>query len=118
GLKLYYCQNLSLREIAPKLNMKSWDRARRVLNPGKLLSDVRSFTIKEIIGEILHQVKEKKFSIRLSSPEYLENLAIEVECFADTEIFKEAAEEIRAGKNRTMNSLYAQQLRIYFKNHN
>lgn len=118
GLKLYYCHNLSLREIAPKLNMKSWDRARRVLNPGKLLSDVRSFTIKEIIGEILHQVKEKKFPISLSSPEYLENLAIEVECFADTEIFKEAAEEIRAGKNRTMNSLYAQQLRVYFKNNN
>ncbi|MDJ0694849.1 hypothetical protein [Mastigocoleus sp. MO_188.B34] len=118
GLKLYYCHNLSLREIAPKLNMKSWDRARRVLNPGKLLSDVRSFTIQEIISEILHKVKEKKFPMSLSSPEYLKNLAIEVECFADTEIFKEAAEEIRAGKNRTMNSLYAQQLRIYLKKNN
>ncbi len=116
GLKLYYCNNLSLREIAPKLNMKSWDRARRILNPGKLLSDVRSFTIQKIISEILHKAQEKNFSISSSSQEYLTNLANEVECFADTEVFKEAAEEIRAGKNRTMNSLYAQHLRVYFKN--
>ena len=115
GLQLYYCQNLSLREIAPQLNMNSWDRARRVLNPGQLLSDVRSFTIQKIISEILKKVQEKKFCVGSSSQEYIKNLAQEVECFADTEIFKEAAEEIRAGKNRTMNSLYAQQLRIYFQ---
>lgn len=116
GLRLYYCHNLSLREIAPKLNMKSWDRTRRILNPGKLLSDVRSFTIQQIISEILKKAQEKKFCISSSSQEYLKYLSQEVECFADTEIFKEAAEEIRAGKNRTMNSLYAQHLRIYFKN--
>ena len=115
GLQLYYCYNLSLREIAPQLNMKSWDRARRILNPGKLLSDVRSFTIQKIITIILKKAQEKKFFIGSSSQEYIKNIAQEVECFADTELFKEAAEEIRAGKNRTMNSLYAQHLRIYFQ---
>lgn len=117
GLQLYYCDNLSLREIAPKLNMQSWDRARRILNPGKLLSDVRSLTIQKIISEILHKAQEKKFFIESSSKEYIKNIAEEVECFTDTEVFKEAAEEIRAGKNRTMNSVYAQQLKIYLQDY-
>ena len=118
GLQLYYCEKLSLREIAPKLNMKSWDRARRILNPGKLLSDVRSFTKHKIISEILQKAQEKKLFFGSPSQEYIKRIAQEVECFTDTEIFKEAAEEIRAGKNRTMNSIYAQKLKIYLQKHN
>ena len=118
GLQLYYFRNLSLRDIASKLNMKSWDRARRVLNPGQLLSNVRSLTIRKIISEILQKAQKKSFHISESSQEYLKNIAQEVEFFADAEVFKEAAEEIRAGKNRTMNSLYAQHIRTYLQNYN
>ena len=36
GLQLYYCELMSLKQIAPELGMTSWDQARRVLNPGEL----------------------------------------------------------------------------------
>lgn len=45
GLQLYYCQGMSLKEIAPLLGMTSWDQARRVLNPGDLLSKIRTLTL-------------------------------------------------------------------------
>ena len=52
----------------------------------------------------------------VTKPDYLKTLLEQIEAFADAEIFQEAVEEIRAGKNRSMDSLYAQQLRVYFGN--
>lgn len=45
----------------------------------------------------------------------LENLAKQIEALADAEIFQEAFEEIQAGKNRLMKSVYAQQLCFYLE---
>ncbi|ARV61009.1 hypothetical protein BZZ01_22430 [Nostocales cyanobacterium HT-58-2] len=117
GLQLYYFQNLSLRDIAPQLGMTSWDQARRVLNPGELLSKVRTVTTKQLLDSILKKAVEMGLTKMPPEPDYLKTLAEYIEAFADNEIFREAAEEIKAGKSRSMNSLYAQQLRTYIEQH-
>ncbi len=114
GLQLYYCQGQSLKEIAPQLGMSSWDQARRILNPGGLLSQVREKCVQQLLGSILNKVSLKGFTTRPPEPDYLKNLAEQIEAFADAEVFQEAAAEIKAGKNRSLKSLYAQQLRLYF----
>ena len=115
GLQLYYCQGKSLKEIAPQLGMSSWDQARRILNPGGLLSQVREKCVQQLLGSILNKVSLKGFTASPPEPDYLKNLAEQIEAFADAEVFQEAAAEIKAGKNRSLNSLYAQQLRLYFE---
>ncbi|NMG19260.1 hypothetical protein DP116_07255 [Brasilonema bromeliae SPC951] len=115
GLQFYYCQSLSLKDIAPKLEMTSWDQARRVLNPGELLSKVRTTTVKQLLDSILKKAEEKHLTKNPPEPDYLKTLAEYIEAFADDEIFREAAEEIRVGKNRSMNSFYARQLCKYIE---
>jgi hypothetical protein len=113
GLRLYYEQGLSLKEIAPRLGMSSWDQARRVLNPGDLIRKVRSLTVQQVLGRVLEQAQQKGFAQTPPEPDYLRTLAEQVEATADQEIFQAAVEEIRAGQHRSFNSLYAQQLRIH-----
>ena len=60
------------------------------------------------------KAREKGLTQIPPEPEYLKTLTEQIEAFADAEIFEQAAEEIRAGKNREMNSFYAEQLRVYF----
>ncbi|MFW9264643.1 hypothetical protein [Nostoc sp. CALU 546] len=112
GLQLYYCEYKSLKEIVPLLSMTSWDQARRVLNPGKLLSNVRTVTIQQLLEKILNTAQEKGLTTIPPQPDYLKTLAEQIENFADEEVFQEAGEEIRAGKSRSLDSFYAQQLRI------
>ena len=50
---------MSLKEIAPELGMKNWDQARRILNPGELLSKVRSKTVEQMLESILKKAAEK-----------------------------------------------------------
>jgi hypothetical protein len=112
GLRLYYNQALSLKEIAPILGMSSWDQARRVLNPGDLLSKVRALTVQQVLDRLLEQAQQKGFAQTPPEPNYLRTLAEQVEVIADQEIFQAAVEEMRAGQSRSFNSVYAQQLRI------
>ena len=115
GLQLYYCHGLSLREIAPQLRMTSWDQARRVLNPGKLLSKVRTLTVQQLFDRMLQKARELGLTKIILEPDYIKTLAEQIETFVDEEIFTEAAAEIRAGQNRSLDSFYAQQLRFYFE---
>ncbi len=115
GLQRYYCEGMSLREIGPQLGMSSWDQARRVLNPGELLSQVRALTVQQLFDQILKKAQSYGLVSDASEPGYLKTLAEQIEAFIDAEIFAEAATEIKAGKNRLMNSVYAQQLKLYFK---
>lgn len=117
GLQLYYCQNLSLNEIVPKLGMSSWAQARRVLNPGDLLTKVRASCVQQILDRTLEKAHDKGLTTIPPEPDYLNTLLEQIKAFADEEVFSEALEEIKAGKNREMNSLYAQQLRRYFEQH-
>ncbi|HEY9658392.1 MAG TPA: hypothetical protein V6C65_08065, partial [Allocoleopsis sp.] len=117
GLQLYYNQGMSLKEIAPVLGMTSWDQARRILNPGELLTAVRTSTVQELLSQILAKAQEKGLTSDSPDPDYLKTLAEQIEAYVDEEIFRAAVEEIRAGKNRSMDSIYAQQLRLYFEQH-
>ncbi|NJP10962.1 MAG: hypothetical protein HC866_17005 [Leptolyngbyaceae cyanobacterium RU_5_1] len=113
GLRLYYSQALSLKEIAPLLGMSSWDQARRVLNPGDLLNKVRALTVQQVLDRVLEQAQQKGFAATPPEPNYLRTLAEQVEAIADQDIFQAAVEEMRAGQGRSFNSVYAQQLRLY-----
>ncbi|BAZ50291.1 hypothetical protein NIES4103_29070 [Nostoc sp. NIES-4103] len=113
GLQLYYCQNKSLKEIVPLLEMSSWDQARRVLNPGELLNKVRSQTVQKLLNSLLNIAHAKGLTQIPPEPDYIKAVAEQIESFVDEELFKEAGEEIRAGKSRSMNSLYAKQLQIF-----
>lgn len=113
GLRLYYGEALSLKEIAPLLGMSSWDQARRVLNPGDLLSKVRALTVQRVLDCLLEPAQQKGFAQTPPEPNYLRILAEQVEAVADQEIFQAAVEEMRAGQCRSFNSVYAQQLRLY-----
>jgi hypothetical protein len=117
GLQLYYCQGLSLKEIAPKLGMSSWAQARRVLNPGDLLTKVRGSCVQQVLDRTLEKAKDKGLTKIPPEPNYLKTLLEQIKAFTDEEVFSSAVEEIQAGKNREMNSLYAQQLRLYFEQH-
>ena len=110
GLQLYYSQGKSLKEIAPQLGMSSWDQARRILNPGGLLSKVRTSCIQKLLDSILKMASEKGLTEIPPKLEYLQALNEQIEAFADREVFQEAAAELKTGKNRSLDSLYAQKL--------
>jgi hypothetical protein len=112
GLQLYYEQGLSLREIVPYLKMTSWDQARRILHPGELLHQVRTLTIQQVLAKTLERATSLGLTTALPDPGYLKDLVEHIEAYADAEIFQKAVEELRTGKNRTMDSPYAQQLRL------
>jgi hypothetical protein len=116
GLQLYYCQQMSLKDVGTKLGMSSWDQTRRILNPGELLSNVRTRTIQQVIEKILTEAHSKGLTEIPPKIEYLKTVVEQIEAFADAEIFQEAAEEIRAGKSRSLDSLYAQELRLSLNN--
>lgn len=115
GLQLYYFDCKSLKEITPLLGMTSWDQTRRILNPGELLNKVRKLTVQRLLDTILQKAHAKGLTAIPPEPEYLKTLAEEIENFVDVEVFIEAGEEIRAGKNRSLDSLYAQKLRCYLE---
>jgi hypothetical protein len=116
GLQLYYCQQMPLKDVGPKLGMSSWDQTRRILNPGELLSKVRTSTIQQVIEKILEEAHSKGLTEIPPKIEYLKTVVEQIEAFADAEIFQEAAEEIRGGKSRSLDSLYAQELRLSLNN--
>ncbi|WP_273770645.1 hypothetical protein [Nostoc sp. UHCC 0926] len=117
GLQLYYDQKLSLKDITPLLGMTSWDQARRILNPGDLINNVRQLTVQQMLDKTLEKGQSMGLTKTIPEPDYLKTLVKQIEAFADQQIFQEAIEEIRAGKNREMNSLYAWQLRLYLEQH-
>lgn len=113
GLRLYYCEGLSLKDIGPQLGMSSWDQTRRILNPGELLSNVRRLTVQQILEPILEKAHAKGLASNPPEPSYLRTLIEQIEAFVDAEIFTSAVSEIKAGKNRLLDSIYAQQLKRY-----
>ena len=113
GLQLYYVEGMSLKEIAPRLGMTSWDQTRRILNPGELLSNIRTLTVQNLLEKVLEKACKMGLTSLPPNPDYLSAVIREVEAFADQEVFRAATEEMRAGKNRSFKSVYAQHLRAY-----
>ena len=115
GLRLYYLEAQSLKEIAPQLGMSSWDQARRVLNPGNLLNQVRSLTVDQLLDKLIKLAQSKGIIDQSPTSNYLSTLCQQLETYVDTEIFAAAAAEIQSGKNRSFNSPYAQKLKEYLQ---
>ncbi len=116
GLQLYYEERKSLQEITNILKMSSWDQARRILNPGELVAKVREKTTQNLLDHILILAQRKGLTQIPPEPNYIKTLAEQIEIFADDEVFQAATEEIRAGKNRSLNSPYAQILKRILNN--
>ncbi len=112
GLLLYYRQGMPLRKVASEIGMTSWDQARRILNPGELLNQIRTLTIQHFLKQTITKAQKMGFIQQTPDPDYINTLIEQIEAFADAEIFQEAAEEIRVGKNRSLTSVYAQQLSL------
>ncbi len=115
GLQLYYHDAMTLKEIAPILKMTSWNQARRILNPGEVLSGVRAKTTQLILEAILKLATQKGLTNIPPEENYFANLTKQVELYIDKEIFQEASEEMRTGTNRRMNSVYAQAICSYIQ---
>ncbi len=115
GLKLYYFEEKSLKQITEILGMNSWDQARRILDPGGLIIKVRSACVTKLFDTILKKAVEKGLADNSPNTDYISVLAKQIELFADTEVFNEAAAEIRTGKHRSLKSPYAKKLCRYLK---
>jgi hypothetical protein len=115
GLCLYYHQGIALKEIATLLGMSNWAQARRILNPGELISAVRTSTVRQVLHKMLTKAEAKGLTCLPPTPDYLESLVQQIEAMADAEIFQEAFDEIQTGKNRAMKSVYAQELCCYLE---
>ncbi|VEP16273.1 conserved hypothetical protein [Hyella patelloides LEGE 07179] len=113
GLELYYCQKKSLGEITPLLGFSNWSQARRVLNPGEILNTVRIQTVQQLLTIIWQKTQNLGLTDASPSANYLQSLSIQIEAFADEAVFQAATSEIKSGKHRDLQSLYAQKIRLY-----
>lgn len=114
-LRLVYCQNQSQSEVATALGMANQSQVSRVLNPTTLVNKVRRLTVTKFLRMLSSQVSTLNLAAPSTDPDYLKNLMQHIEVFVDAEIFQAAAAEIKTARTRSMNSLYAQQLRHYIE---
>ena len=110
GLLRYYQAGISLREIGQQLGMNNWDQTRRILNPGELLNQVRLSTSRALLSSVLERSQDKGLVAKPPQPNQLKQLMDGVDSFLDETYFAAAATEIKAGKNRSLDSEYAQRL--------
>jgi hypothetical protein len=79
---------------------------------------VRLRTTDTLLEVILARVKTLDLAQVSTNPDYLKNLAHHLDDFVEAEVFQGAAAELKAAKTRLMNSVYAQRLQCYLKQHN
>lgn len=110
-LQLLYCQGMSQSQIAKQIGMTQC-KLSRVLEPTKLLTQVRFRTLDRLINRILERARELGLTEIPPQANYLSNLVQQLEVFVDGEIFAQAVAELNArGHNR--NSTYARLLCEY-----
>lgn len=118
GLRRYYQDDLSLREIGVQLEMSSWDQTRRILNPGELLNQVRRLMVQHLSAALIKAAQEKGLAATPAEPSYLRTLLEQIEAFVDGKFFADASSELKAGRNRSLDSDYAKALIHYLeRNH-
>jgi transcriptional regulator with XRE-family HTH domain len=115
GWQLLYCEGLSQREIVDRLGMTNQSQVSRVLNPKELLSRVRFRTLEGLLEAILEFRDQLGFGGDRLSPEALENIQAGLEEFIDSQVFEEAFTEMKAGNNRSFESLYAKRLQFFLQ---
>jgi hypothetical protein len=112
GLKLFYGQAMSQRQIAEVLGMTNQTQVTRILQPKELLKQVRFITVNTLLERILERANKFGLIGVSQEPDYLRNLMEQVEVFVDDELFNQAMAELKAGtKNRS--SQYAEYLCRY-----
>lgn len=114
GLRLFYCQSMSQRQIAEVLEMTNQTQVTRILQPKELLTQVRFLTVNTLLERILERANEFGLIGVSQEPDYLSNLMEQVEVFVDDELFNQAMAEIRSG-TRNRSSQYAEYLCRYLK---
>jgi hypothetical protein len=118
GLRLIYCEGKSQGETAALLGITNQSKVSRLLNLTGLLNRVRLRTTETLLEVILARVKTLDLAQVSTNPDYLKNLAHHLDDFVEAEVFQGAAAELKAAKTRLMNSVYAQRLQCYLKQHN
>ena len=114
GLRLYYHHHnpLSITEIAELWRIDK-AQVRRIFKLKELLEATKYLTEKMLIKNLIEKPVDSRFNSIPKSPEKLRNIATAIKEYIYQMAFKEAFAEIRAGKSRKRNSLFAQQLRHY-----
>ncbi|WP_421656769.1 hypothetical protein [Leptothermofonsia sp. ETS-13] len=115
ALQLIYVEGWSQSEVASRLEMTNQSQVSRIVNIKNLLSQVRLKTTEKLVQSLLDMASYFNPGKISSHPDYLRNLMVLVEDFADVEVFQAAATEIMTTKNRSLNSVYAQRLRYYIQ---
>jgi len=109
GLRLIYEEGKSQSDVANLLGMSNQSQVSRV------------FKLSELIGLVRHRVKDGLFKVILkhfererdricADSQAFNNLLQQVEEFVDETVFQDAVREIKVGKSRNMNSLFAREL--------
>jgi len=115
GLRLLYCQGLSQSQIVQELEMSNQAQVSRLLNPKELVTQIRFRTLDKLLNTLLEKARELGLTNILPESDYLSNLVRQLEAFVDKNFFEEAQTEIQTGRNRKLNSIYAQCLRRYLE---
>ncbi|MGI0489140.1 hypothetical protein ACN4EK_27325 [Pantanalinema rosaneae CENA516] len=108
ALRLLYFEHKSQTEIATLLNMTDQYEVSRLLDLKSLLGNIRHWTREQLLTCLLDKARQLQLVQDPLPPSYLSNLIQHVDGVIDETIFRAAAAETRASKNRTFNSLYAQ----------
>jgi hypothetical protein len=88
----------------------------RVLAPKDLINQVRFRTLEKLLDIILAKANEMGLTAIPPRPDYLSNLMRQLEVLVDSEIFDEARQELQnPGKDRSFDSLYATELRLFLQ---
>lgn len=111
GLCLLYVRNLPQKQIARELEISTQSKVSRIFSPKALLLQVRFRTLEKLIEIVLQKARDLGLTRIPPDPHYLSHLVCQLENFIDAEIFNEATSEVMAGSNRSLNSIYARQLR-------
>ncbi|MGV0024906.1 hypothetical protein [Phormidesmis priestleyi] len=111
ALRLLYFEGKSQAQIASLLGMTNQSQVSRILNPRELLVSIRQRTMESLLHCILEKVRELNIVDFPVSPDYFSNLMQQLDAFVDEQVFQAAAAEINAGRNRSMESVFAQRLR-------
>jgi hypothetical protein len=114
ALKLLYFHRKSQREIAGCLRMSNQSQVCRVLKLKQLINGVRYRVIEQLFLKVLNRLNLDSETIAQDLKAF-DQLQQQLEQYVDETVFQEAIAELRAGQNRRMNSLFAQQMRQFLE---
>jgi hypothetical protein len=109
ALKLLYFKGKSQREIADCLRMSNQSQVCRVLKLKQLLNQIRYRVVEQLFPQALNRLNLNRDQIAEDIKTF-DRFQQHLEQYVDEVVFQEAIAELRAGQNRRMESLFAQQM--------